>query len=91
MQTAAVQNRRAKALQDFARQDRDELGFLRHDVINVLDMHDEHCWLGEIPGSGLRGWFPAKLVELLDERSKRYSPAGDDSVYEAAGNLVRLG
>ncbi|KAM7539233.1 hypothetical protein Aperf_G00000047636 [Anoplocephala perfoliata] len=91
VQTAVVQNRRAKALQDFARQERDELGFLRNDIINVLDMHDEHCWLGEIPGSGLRGWFPAKLVELLDERSKRYSPAGDDSVYEAIGNLVRLG
>ncbi|KAM3172264.1 hypothetical protein ACTXT7_014913 [Hymenolepis weldensis] len=91
VQTAVVRNRRAKALYDFARQERDELGFLRHDIITVLDMHDEHCWLGEIPSSGLRGWFPAKLVELLDERSKRYSPAGDDSVYVAIGNLVRHG
>ncbi|VDD79736.1 unnamed protein product [Mesocestoides corti] len=87
--TAVVQNRRAKALEDFARQERDELGFRRHDIITVIDMHDEHCWLGEI--NGLRGWFPAKLVQLLDERSKLYSPAGDDVVYSAVGNLVRHG
>lgn len=91
VQTAVVRNRRAKALYDFARQEQDELGFLRNDIITVLDMHDEHCWLGEISGSGLRGWFPAKLVELLDERSKKYSPAGDDSVYAAVGNLIRHG
>ncbi|VDM22554.1 unnamed protein product [Hydatigera taeniaeformis] len=89
VQMAAVQSRRAKALEDFARQEKDELGFLRHDIITVVDMHDEHCWLGEM--NGLRGWFPAKLVELLDERSKRYSPAGDDSVYPGVGNLVRRG
>ncbi|VDK37696.1 unnamed protein product [Taenia asiatica] len=89
VQMAAVQSRRAKALEDFARQEKDELGFLRHDIITVIDMHDEHCWLGEM--NGLRGWFPAKLVEVLDERSKRYSPAGDDSVYPAIGNLVRRG
>lgn len=86
---AVVQSRRAKALEDFARQEKDELGFMRHDIITVIDMHDEHCWLGEM--NGLRGWFPAKLVELLDERSKRYSPAGDDSVYPAVGNLIRRG
>lgn len=84
-----VQSRRAKALEDFTRQDKDELGFLRHDIITILDMHDEHCWLGEM--NGLYGWFPAKLVELLDERSKHYSPAGDDSVYPAIGNLIRHG
>ncbi|KAL5106425.1 hypothetical protein TcWFU_009254 [Taenia crassiceps] len=89
VQMAVVQSRRAKALEDFARQEKDELGFLRHDIITVIDMHDEHCWLGEM--NGLRGWFPAKLVELLDERSKRYSPAGDDSVYPAVGNLIRCG
>ena len=41
-------------------------------------MKDEHCWAGEL--NGLRGWFPAKFVEILDERSKDYWSAGDDSV-----------
>jgi len=35
------------------------------------------------------GWFPAKFVELLDERSKQYSCAGDDSVSEVVTDLVR--
>lgn len=35
------------------------------------------------------GWFPAKFVEVLDERSKQYSCAGDDSVSEAITDLVR--
>ena len=34
--------------------------------------------MGEL--NGLRGWFPAKFVELLDERSKFYTSAGDDTV-----------
>ncbi|KAG8239523.1 hypothetical protein J437_LFUL016640 [Ladona fulva] len=37
----------------------------------------------------LLGWFPAKFVELLDERSKQYSCAGDDSVSQAVTDLVR--
>jgi hypothetical protein len=39
--------------------------------------------------SVMTGWFPAKFVELLDERSKQYSCAGDDSVSEAVTDLVR--
>lgn len=35
------------------------------------------------------GWFPAKFVELLDERSKQYSSAGDDSISETVTDLVR--
>lgn len=35
------------------------------------------------------GWFPAKFVELLDERSKQYSCAGDDSISETVTDLVR--
>uniref|UniRef100_A0A672TAD3 Small G protein signaling modulator 3-like n=1 Tax=Sinocyclocheilus grahami TaxID=75366 RepID=A0A672TAD3_SINGR len=35
------------------------------------------------------GWFPAKFVEVLDERSKEYSLAGDDTVTEAVNDLVR--
>jgi len=35
------------------------------------------------------GWFPAKFVELLDERSKQYCCAGDDAVSEAVTDLVR--
>ena len=39
--------------------------------------------------SGHQGWFPAKLVEVLDERSKEYSFAGDDSVTQAITDIVR--
>lgn len=35
------------------------------------------------------GWFPAKFVEVLDERSKQYSCAGDDSVSEVVTDLCR--
>lgn len=79
--------RRAKALLDFERHDDDELGFRKNDIITIISQKDEHCWIGEL--NGLRGWFPAKFVELLDERSKQYSSAGDDSVSEAITDLVR--
>lgn len=35
------------------------------------------------------GWFPAKFVEMLDERSKEYSRAGDDAITTAITDLVR--
>ncbi|KAF6204444.1 hypothetical protein GE061_002785 [Apolygus lucorum] len=79
--------RRAKALLDFERNDDDELGFRKNDIITIVSQNDEHCWVGEL--NGLRGWFPAKFVEVLDERSKRYSCAGDDSVNEGITDLVR--
>lgn len=79
--------RRAKALLDFERHDDDELGFRKNDVITVISQKDEHCWVGEL--NGLRGWFPAKFVELLDERSKLYTSAGDDTVTETITDLVR--
>ncbi|XP_013924605.1 PREDICTED: small G protein signaling modulator 3-like, partial [Thamnophis sirtalis] len=62
------QRRRAKALLDFERHDDDELGFRKNDIITIISQKDEHCWVGEL--NGLRGWFPAKFVEILDERSK---------------------
>ncbi|CAM2097988.1 small G protein signaling modulator 3 [Caretta caretta] len=79
--------RRAKALLDFERHDDDELGFRKNDIITIISQKDEHCWVGEL--NGLRGWFPAKFVEVLDERSKEYSVAGDDSVTEGVTDLVR--
>ncbi|KAL1493468.1 hypothetical protein ABEB36_011515 [Hypothenemus hampei] len=79
--------RRAKALLDFERHDDDELGFRKNDVITIISQKDEHCWVGEL--NGLRGWFPAKFVQLLDERSKQYSSAGDDSISETITDLVR--
>uniref|UniRef100_A0A8C5QMM9 Small G protein signaling modulator 3 n=1 Tax=Leptobrachium leishanense TaxID=445787 RepID=A0A8C5QMM9_9ANUR len=79
--------RRAKALLDFERHDDDELGFRKNDIITVISQKDEHCWVGEL--NGLRGWFPAKFVEILDERSKEYSVAGDDSITEGITDLVR--
>ncbi|XP_066113401.1 small G protein signaling modulator 3 isoform X2 [Saccopteryx bilineata] len=79
--------RRAKALLDFERHDDDELGFRKNDIITIVSQKDEHCWVGEL--NGLRGWFPAKFVEVLDERSKEYSIAGDDAVTEGVTDLVR--
>ncbi|XP_077286279.1 small G protein signaling modulator 3 homolog isoform X2 [Arctopsyche grandis] len=79
--------RRAKALLDFERHDDDELGFRKNDVITILSYRDEHCWVGEL--NGLRGWFPARFVQLLDERSKRYCTAGDDAVSQRVTHLVR--
>ncbi|XP_074647202.1 small G protein signaling modulator 3 homolog isoform X2 [Tubulanus polymorphus] len=84
---ARNRRRRAKALLDFERHDDDELGFRKNDIITIISQKDEHCWVGEL--NGLRGWFPAKFVELLDERSKNYSREGDDSVTETITDLVR--
>ncbi|KAI4485300.1 hypothetical protein M0804_006805 [Polistes exclamans] len=82
-----TRKRRAKALLDFERHDDDELGFRKNDIITIISQKDEHCWVGEL--NGLRGWFPAKFVELLDERSKQYTCAGDDAVSKAVTDLVR--
>ncbi|XP_012284092.1 small G protein signaling modulator 3 homolog [Orussus abietinus] len=82
-----TRKRRAKALLDFERHDDVELGFRKNDIITIISQKDEHCWVGEL--NGLRGWFPAKFVELLDERSKQYTCAGDDAVSEAVTDLVR--
>ncbi|ELU16805.1 hypothetical protein CAPTEDRAFT_177453 [Capitella teleta] len=84
---ARNRRRRAKALLDFERHDDDELGFRKNDIITIFSQKDEHCWIGEL--NGLRGWFPAKFVELLDERSKHYTSAGDDSISETVTDLVR--
>lgn len=61
--------------------------FLIEILLQIISQKDEHCWVGEL--NGLRGWFPAKFVEVLDERSKHYSSAGDDSVTETITDLVR--
>ncbi|CAF0860963.1 unnamed protein product [Didymodactylos carnosus] len=79
--------KRAKALLDFECQDSNELGFKKNDIIKILSMNDEHCWIGEL--NGKQGWFPGKFVQLVDERSKSYSLAGDDSVDETISDLVR--
>jgi hypothetical protein len=80
-------HKRAKGLIDFERQDPNELSFKRNDILKILSMNDEHCWIGEL--NGKNGWFPAKFVQLVDERSKLYSLAGDDSVNEYISDLVR--
>eukprot|EP00095_Tigriopus_kingsejongensis_P005364 maker-scaffold34_size539781-snap-gene-3.23 protein:Tk05364 transcript:maker-scaffold34_size539781-snap-gene-3.23-mRNA-1 annotation:"small g protein signaling modulator 3-like protein" len=79
--------KRARAVLDFERRDDDELGFRKNDIVTIISQRDEHCWVGEL--NGLQGWFPAKLVTVLDERSKQYSFAGDDSVSQAVTHLVR--
>ena len=79
--------KRAKGLIDFDSQDSNELSFKRNDILKILSMTDEHCWIGEL--NGKHGWFPAKFVQLVDERSKLYASAGDDSVNEYISDLVR--
>lgn len=79
--------KRAKALIDFKCNDPDELGFLKNEIITIINEKDEHCWIGELNGS--IGWFPAKFVELLDERDQDYSIAGDDRVVPFVNDLVR--
>ncbi|ESN99630.1 hypothetical protein HELRODRAFT_113708 [Helobdella robusta] len=79
--------KRAKALLDFEKHGDDELGFKKKDIITIISQRDDHCWIGEL--NGMRGWFPAKFVELLDERSKSYTSAGDDAVTETITDIVR--
>lgn len=45
-----TRKRRAKALHDFERNDDDELGFRRNDIITIISQKDEHCWIGELNG-----------------------------------------
>ena len=61
--------------------------FRKNDIVTIISQKDDHCWIGELHSH--QGWFPAKLVEVLDERSKEYSFAGDDSVTQAVTDLVR--
>lgn len=82
-----MRSKRAKALIDFQRHDPDELGFRKNDIITIISERDEHCWVGEL--NGLRGWFPAKFVEVLDERNRDYSIAGDDRVIPFVNDLIR--
>uniref|UniRef100_A0A914CUA2 Uncharacterized protein n=1 Tax=Acrobeloides nanus TaxID=290746 RepID=A0A914CUA2_9BILA len=79
--------KRAKALLDFQRQEEDELGFNKNDIITIVSETDEHCWVGEI--NGCRGWFPAKFVEVIDERGKNYCINGDEAVDSKISDLVR--
>lgn len=72
---------------DFTQQEEDELGFYKNDIINILSEKDEHCWVGEL--NGQRGWFPAKFVEIIDERGKNYCAFGDEAVQPRIGEIVR--
>ncbi|KAK4475929.1 hypothetical protein MN116_001170 [Schistosoma mekongi] len=87
VQVVQHRRRRAKALMDFERFEVDELEFHKNDILTIINSDDEHCWIGEL--NDQRGWFPAKFVELLDERGKNYSPAGDDGVDKSIVGLVR--
>lgn len=80
-------HKRARALLDFARQDEDELGFRKNDLITIICEKDEHCWVGEV--NGLRGWFPAKFVEVVDERGKNYTVYGDEAVCPEVTEYIR--
>ncbi|CAI4225532.1 unnamed protein product [Auanema sp. JU1783] len=67
--------RKARAILDFARQDGDDLGFRKNDIITIISDKDEHCWVGEI--NGLRGWFPGKFVQILNDQGMQYAKTCD--------------
>uniref|UniRef100_A0A8R1E6L1 SH3 domain-containing protein n=1 Tax=Caenorhabditis japonica TaxID=281687 RepID=A0A8R1E6L1_CAEJA len=79
--------KRARALLDFAREEENELGFRKNDIITIISEKDEHCWVGEV--NGLRGWFPAKFVEVVDERGKSYTIYGDEAVSPEITEYIR--
>lgn len=80
--------KRAKALVTFEITDDDELGFQKNDIITILSTKDDHCWIGEL--NNKKGWFPSRLVSLIDERNgKIYSAAGDDSIMPEIRDLIR--
>lgn len=79
--------KRARALLDFQRQEEDELGFQKNEIIDIVSDRDEHCWVGEV--NGRRGWFPAKFVTLIDERGKNYCVYGDEATEPKIGEIVR--
>ncbi|CAJ0565271.1 unnamed protein product, partial [Mesorhabditis spiculigera] len=82
-----VGRKKARALLDFARQDEDELGFRKNDIITIISEKDEHCWVGEV--NGLRGWFPAKFVEVVDEGNKNYTIYGDEVISPEITEYIR--
>uniref|UniRef100_A0A1I7TRE3 RUN and TBC1 domain-containing protein 3 n=1 Tax=Caenorhabditis tropicalis TaxID=1561998 RepID=A0A1I7TRE3_9PELO len=79
--------KRGRALLDFAREEENELGFRKNDIITIISEKDEHCWVGEV--NGLRGWFPAKFVEVVDERGKSYTIYGDEAVSPEITEYIR--
>ncbi|KAK6110199.1 Rab-GTPase-TBC domain family protein [Brugia pahangi] len=87
LKTRHNEYRRARALLDFRRQDEDELGFRKNDIITVICEKDEHCWIGEV--NGLRGWFPAKFVEIVDDRGRDYTIYGDEAVCPEITDKIR--
>ncbi|VDK61167.1 unnamed protein product [Onchocerca ochengi] len=87
LKTRHHEYRRARALLDFRRQDEDELGFRKNDIITVICEKDEHCWIGEV--NGLRGWFPAKFVEIVDNRGRDYTIYGDEAVCPEITDKIR--
>jgi hypothetical protein len=84
---ASKKIKRGRAVIDFEPHDDDELGFRKNDIITIISQRDDHCWIGEL--NGRRGWFPARFVRVLDERTKQYSYAGDDSVSDDVTDLIR--
>lgn len=61
--------------------------FRKNDIITIISEKDEHCWVGEV--NGLRGWFPAKFVEVVDERGKSYTIYGDEAVSPEITEYIR--
>jgi len=78
---------RVKALVDFNPTNCDELGFQKDDIITIISMKDEHCWTGQKDDRS--GWFPSKFVKIIDERSKKYSRAGDGSINKQIIRLIK--
>lgn len=79
--------KRGKAIRDFNKRFKGELGFQKNDIITIISQQDQYCWNGRL--NDKTGWFPAKFVQVLDERTKTYNPRGDDSISMTIFKLIR--
>ncbi|KAJ7378286.1 Small G protein signaling modulator 3 [Desmophyllum pertusum] len=86
---ARNRRRRAKALLDFERHDDDELGFRKNDIVTIISQRMNTAGLVKL--NGLRGWFPAKFVEIWMKEVKSIPPQGTILYLKLWTDLVRGG
>ncbi|TIC47302.1 hypothetical protein E3Q08_00007 [Wallemia mellicola] len=82
---------RVKALYDFEPQEANELGFLKGDVITVLESIHKDWWRGEL--SGEIGIFPVNYIQVLPNLtpSQISSEAQVEAqLFDSAGDIDRL-
>ncbi|CAN3374770.1 hypothetical protein DIURU_002251 [Diutina rugosa] len=58
---------RAKTLVAWAAEEKGDLGFLEHEIIEVLSAVDGEWWSGRLRRNNAEGIFPKQYVEVIDE------------------------